>query len=71
MFVSWLNVTAYLSQDAVLNALASIGALSAVDSELVFDFCGEDILKLRDDGVDRMLPKRVRPFTRHVSSKKE
>jgi methyltransferase (TIGR00027 family) len=54
VFVSWLNVTVYLSQGAVSNALASISALSAVASELVLDFCGEDILKLRDDGVDRM-----------------
>ena len=54
VFVSWLNVTVYLSQDAVLNALTSIGALSAAASELVFDFCGEDILQRGDDGVARM-----------------
>jgi len=51
-FVSWLNVTVYLSQDAVLNALRAISALSADTSELLFDFCGEDIRRLRDEPVD-------------------
>jgi len=49
VFVSWLNVTVYLSQDAVLNALRAISALSAAASELVFDFSGEEILQLRDE----------------------
>ena len=54
VFVSWLNVTVYLSQEAVLNALTAISALSAAASELVFDFCGEELRRLRDDGVARM-----------------
>jgi methyltransferase (TIGR00027 family) len=54
VFVSWLNVTVYLSQDAVLNALTAISALSAAASELVLDFCGEDMRRLRDGGVARM-----------------
>ena len=53
-FVSWLNVTVFLSQDAVSRTLAAVGALSAPASELLIDFCGEEFLKLGDDGIDRM-----------------
>ena len=55
VFVSWLNVTVYLSQDAVSKTLAAVGALSAPTSELLLDFCGEELLQLGDDGVDRMV----------------
>lgn len=60
VFVSWLNVTVYLSQDAVLKALAAISALSAPASELVFDFCGEEIGTLRDERVDEGVARMVR-----------
>ncbi len=53
-FVSWLNVTVYLSQDAVSKTLAAVGTLSAPASGLLLDFCGEEFLQLGDDGVDRM-----------------
>jgi O-methyltransferase involved in polyketide biosynthesis len=55
VFVSWLNVTVYLSQDAVSKTLAAVGALSAPKSELLLDFCGEELLQLEDDGVARMV----------------
>ena len=55
VFVSWLNVTGYLSREAILNTLASISSISAAGSGLVFDFYGEGILQQPDDDVTRMI----------------
>jgi methyltransferase (TIGR00027 family) len=55
VFVSWLNVTGYLSREAIMNTLASISSISAAGSGLVFDFYGEGILQQPDDDVARMI----------------
>lgn len=52
-FVSWLNVTAFLTREAISGTLESIGALSAAGSGLVFDFYGEEVRR-QDEEVARL-----------------